>query len=159
MKFQSLLLLAGLVAGRRLHPDDPLFKVALQDGYQHPSQYRAQEKLVPDQGVKATTNHTYLNPKSQSKYSHARQGSGYATDVLTGRTRIRRCRKSHPGGGLRRWETLRRTPPVLKKHAQEQHPFFWFFPSSNPEYKEKKEIVIWLNGDVGVLHLSPWNYC
>ncbi|KAG6015227.1 hypothetical protein E4U54_003945 [Claviceps lovelessii] len=39
--------------------------------------------------------------------------------------------------------------PISDKKDEENNLFFWFFPTDNPEVKDKKEITIWMNGGPG----------
>ncbi|KND91866.1 Carboxypeptidase cpdS [Tolypocladium ophioglossoides CBS 100239] len=39
--------------------------------------------------------------------------------------------------------------PISGKPDERDHLYFWFFPTANEENKDKKEIVIWLNGGPG----------
>ncbi|KAK5996088.1 putative serine carboxypeptidase [Cladobotryum mycophilum] len=39
--------------------------------------------------------------------------------------------------------------PVSNKTDEANKLFFWYFPTANEEFKDKKEIVIWLNGGPG----------
>lgn len=41
--------------------------------------------------------------------------------------------------------------PIDKKKTLQNTLYFWFFPVATKEFKEKKEIVIWLNGGVSFL--------
>lgn len=45
--------------------------------------------------------------------------------------------------------------PISKDPDEDQHMFFWFFPTVNEEHADDKEIVIWLNGGVSGLE-STW---
>lgn len=38
--------------------------------------------------------------------------------------------------------------PISNNNTDQGNLFFWFFPTINQEHRDKKEIVIWLNGGV-----------
>lgn len=49
--------------------------------------------------------------------------------------------------------------PISKKNDETDNLYFWFFPTATEEFREKKEIVIWLNGGVGSFVPCLLIYC